>query len=73
MIFVARILEDLGYEKIVMILDGDDHALKIRDSLVAEFPNYQTYKLPVADIRDKEKFEKIEGWYLRKERHFRIM
>ena len=32
--FVARILEDLGYEKNAMILDGDDHALKIRDSLV---------------------------------------
>lgn len=66
--FIAKILENLGYKKVVMILDGDDDAIVIKNSLEEEFPNYQTYNLPVDDIRDKEKFKRIgDGIYEKKD------
>lgn len=48
---LANILNDLGYQKVVAIFDGD----KIEDKKVFDkkFPEYEAINIPTDDIRDK--------------------
>ena len=49
---ICTLLQDLGYRKVVGILDGDKQI--DYDTMVAQFASYSYFILPVDDIRDKE-------------------
>lgn len=49
---IARVLEDLGYERVAGILDNDKPAELVR--LKAEFPDYFFGHIPADDVRQKD-------------------
>lgn len=53
---ILKILNDLGFEKVVAIFDGDEEAEEEKTKDL--FPNYPCFILPANDIRDKPKIEK---------------
>jgi len=62
---IAEILNNLGFKKVVGILDGNDEAKSISNKLTSQYKEYKFFCLPTKDIRDKEKIEiskkEIEG------------
>jgi len=48
----AQLLDDLGYEYVIGVLDNDKE--EERDTLVARFPEYRFECIPAADIRTKK-------------------
>jgi len=48
---IARLLSELGYARVVGILDSD--VPEIKTKLVNEFPNYRFLEIPLADVRTK--------------------
>jgi len=50
--FIARLLNDLGYKKVVGILDGDKNAE--RDRLHKDYPDYKFLCIPTDDLRTKK-------------------
>jgi hypothetical protein len=55
---ILQVLTDLGYTKVVGVLDADKST--IRDQLAEAFPSYAFVLSPVDDIRDKEQREARE-------------
>lgn len=53
---IAAILENLGYQKIVAVFDGDmrEESKKFQN----RFPSYKVFIIPTDDIRDKKASEK---------------
>lgn len=69
---VARMLSELGFEKVVGILDSDKAA--VRDELAALFQNYHFACIPAPDIRTKKAAqarEKKDGLLDDENRHVR--
>lgn len=71
---LCTILQELGFEKVVAILDGDQ--LKEKNKLSNQFPDYLFFVLPTKDIRTKAaqpSRNEVEGLlgldYLIKEEH----
>lgn len=50
--YILRILKDLGYKEISIILDGDQSHEK--DQLEEEYPEYKFFLIPADDVRDKK-------------------
>jgi Overcoming lysogenization defect protein-like, TOPRIM domain len=48
----ARILSDLGFDRVAGIVDGDHP--EVADALRGEFPKYKFFVIPAPDIRTKE-------------------
>ena len=48
---IAQMLHDLGFERVVGILDRNQSALK--DELSAQFPSYRFEVIPAEDVRTK--------------------
>lgn len=53
---IATILKDLGYKRVVAIFDGDKREDK--SSFESKFPEYNSFIIPEADIRDKPEVNK---------------
>lgn len=51
--FMANILNDLGYKKVIGILDGDK--METAKNLNKEFPKFIFLTIPAKDVRDKNK------------------
>jgi predicted ATP-dependent endonuclease of OLD family len=50
---IAKILHDLGYKKVVGILDSNDETKKIYDDLSKQFKDYKFFIIPTEDVRKK--------------------
>ncbi|HFR4187376.1 TPA: ATP-dependent endonuclease [Bacillus cereus] len=62
MSIISRILKDLGYKKVIGILDNDKPAEK--EELENEFTDYKYFVIPAKDVRTKEATkarEQVEG------------
>lgn len=57
--FIAHLLHELGYKKVIGILDSDKKSVK--DSLKKKFPDYSFLCIPAEDVRTKEPRERIPG------------
>lgn len=59
---LVEVLSDLGYKRVVGILDGDK--VEIRDRLASAYPNFQFLCIPAKDIRTKKAVagrDRVEG------------
>lgn len=70
---IARILQDLGYKKVVGILDSSDKTKKIYNKLSEKFEEYKFLKIPTEDVRKKrgstktaicDKFGELKNEYI---------
>ena len=52
MSFMTQILKDLGYKKVIGILDADK--VDVAEKLTNAYPNYLFLTIPANDVRDKE-------------------
>lgn len=65
--FIAGMLHDLGFKKVVGILDKNkkDEKENLRKNLKRSFPHYEFFVIPTEDVRDKEEdkrsFPKVDG------------
>ncbi len=50
---IARILKDLGYKKVVGILDSSDKTNEIYNKVSEKFEEYKFLKIPTEDVREK--------------------
>lgn len=50
---IAKILQDLGYKKVVGILDSDNKTKKIYNDLSKQFKDYKFFIIPTEDVRKK--------------------
>ncbi|NEU31258.1 AAA family ATPase [bacterium LRH843] len=57
----AEILQELGFKKVIGILDNDKP--EERQKLETDFPNYEFYCIPAKDVRTKPAYqqERVEG------------
>jgi 5S rRNA maturation endonuclease (ribonuclease M5) len=55
---IAKILQDLGYKKVVGILDTDSKTQKIYNNLCKQFKDYKFFKIPTEDVREKRGIKK---------------
>jgi len=55
---ISRILQDLGYKKVVGILDSNSETQEIYNSLFEQFKNYRFFIIPAEDVREKKGVKK---------------
>lgn len=70
---IAKILQDLGYKKVVGILDSSDKTIKIYNELNEKFKEYNVFRIPTEDVRKKrgskktticDKFGELKNEYI---------
>ena len=55
---IAKILKDLGYKKVVGILDSDNKTQSIYNDLTEQFKDYNFFKIPTEDVIKKRGVKK---------------
>jgi len=55
---ISKILQDLGYKKVVGILDSDNKTQKIFNDISEEFKDYKYFRIPTKDVIKKRGVEK---------------
>ena len=56
--YIAKILQDLGYKKVVGILDSDNKTQKIYNDICKQFKDYKFFRIPTKDVIKKRGVEK---------------
>lgn len=55
---ISKILQDLGYKKVVGILDSDNKTQKIFNDISEEFKDYKYFRIPTKDVIKKRGVKK---------------